>query len=499
MTTAKDLVTLAIVGLDQAPAASATRALGEGSTNGGQAPPERLLDLLALHAHRARVAQRPLHVSHAQPTPAPGETRQTWFPPPSLLELIGRAGPQVAPELTTLFTLMAEREVLLPPSLIPPVLSACGNIRSLRGPLGQVVGERGRWLAQLNTAWRWLLARDRDEETWNDATTGIRADWLTSLRGADPEQARHRLLQVWPNENSADRAMLVATLATGLSIADEPDLERLLDDRSEVVRTEVATLLASIDGSRLAARERERARAWIRVERSVWRKVALSFSLPRSRDNELARDGYAATRGKAGVGAAMLTQCLQRLPPPWFEAEWNAPAATILDWALESEFADVFKPGWLSAATTFRSAKWLELLLERTDLHGLLALVPAALHIVPADRRGPLLLQIAERFNPEELTDLALTLDGSGPPLDATTSRSLAAIANRINTDGRARSGTATLTASRLGRAIARHGPINILAELLETLHSNAEPDDSFNSPAAIARRRIEMHEELSA
>src|SRR5690606_7489132 len=140
---------------------------------------------------------------------------------------------------------------------------------ALRGPLLRLAGVRGGWLAAQHAGLHEVFAEP-----------GRR----------DPATARLLLTRAGQEEPDPGRADLLAALAGHLEPGDEPLLEAALDDRRSEVRRRAACLLALLPDSAFAARMRDRAARWLRVERTG-DAVAVRVDLPEELDDAARRDG----------------------------------------------------------------------------------------------------------------------------------------------------------------------------------------------------------------
>lgn len=154
--------------------------------------------------------------------------------------------------------------VRVPEELLPELLDHARGER--RAGVLAVAGARGRWLAGLGEGWAWAAA---GEDIWRTGGLEARRAWLQAERERDPAAGREVLEQTWGEEEPRARGPLLAQLRTGLGPADEPFLERALDDRRQEVRAAAADLLARLPGSALRVRMAERARPLLRVTRGV--------------------------------------------------------------------------------------------------------------------------------------------------------------------------------------------------------------------------------------
>lgn len=210
-------------------------------------------------------------------------------------------------------TAAAARGGVVPPVILPDLLEAGRRNTSVRADLARVAGRRGAWLAARRADWRWLLNEAATALTceWTMATTSERLGHLTALRATDPGRARELLESTWAEESSENRARFLATFGPGLSAADEPLLERALDDRRKEVREAALDLLRQLPGAALGRRMAARAHAAVRRGESG----RLTVEPPTELDRDLRRDGVGATpvRG-VGVGAWLLEEVLAGTP-----------------------------------------------------------------------------------------------------------------------------------------------------------------------------------------
>lgn len=160
----------------------------------------------------------------------------------------------------------------VPWHLLPVLLDFAAGRRRVAAVLGDQLGERGRWLVGLNDAWSDLLA-DSDEppapveadwvEAWPTMTSAEAATAFALGRRADAAAARDLLEAQWSTVSARLRADAVRALGPGLSTADEPLLERALDDKATSVRKAAAALLGWRPATpSYAARPRASARDW---------------------------------------------------------------------------------------------------------------------------------------------------------------------------------------------------------------------------------------------
>lgn len=118
---------------------------------------------------------------------------------------------------------------------------------------GEMIGERGKYLAQLNPNWGYVLGVI-DESVWQFGSKAQRLQYLRQMRKRDPHKAAEMITAVWANEAPEMRAEFMDTLSNGLNMGDEPFLESALDDKDERVQHNAAAMLGRLPGSALVAR-----------------------------------------------------------------------------------------------------------------------------------------------------------------------------------------------------------------------------------------------------
>ena len=285
----------------------------------------------------------------------------------------------------------------VPTSQLPAALDLNGA--GVRDALAPVLGERGRWLAQFRSDWRWAIestttdaaSSAEAERVWQEGSVEARGVALRAARNADPERARAWIEAVWAEEKSERRADWLRVLSIRLAPADEQLLERALDDRSQVVRAVAAELLARLPESDLARRIADRADgllsyraatgAWARVKSKVTGAPPgeLDAKPPPSLEASWERDGIPA-RPPKGIGerAHWLAALLALVPPGHWEERFSASAADLVPAAWAGEWGFAVTLGWSRAALLFAERGWMAPLWDRwlhTRLDGAEAVV----------------------------------------------------------------------------------------------------------------------------
>jgi hypothetical protein len=294
--------------------------------------------------------------------PAPEDDRPVMTD--RLAGLLGQALDSGEELATWAIETIAARDVRVPSELIPVLLQRTTRQVRIRPAVAVLVGERGRWLAEVSSIAAVLPAADAGagpdvdpEELWSFGSTPARTGVLRRWRSADSTAGLQRLQEVWGSEPGDVRADLLAALDVGLSTADEPFLERALDDRKGSVRGAAARLLNRLPGSGLQQRMIDRARP-ILVASGRGRRLQLTLVLPDGADASARRDGIDPTAPRGtGTGAWLARQILQNTPLVLWENMFDRNPDELVG-AVTEDAADVVLGAWADAAVAQHDARW---------------------------------------------------------------------------------------------------------------------------------------------
>ena len=317
------------------------------------------------------------------------------------------------------FNLMADAGKVLPPTLLPQALELGRRTPSLRDSIARVVGERGRWLGVQNPAWNLFATSAEgklDPEVWDTGTLMQREAYLKSLRAQDPAKARELFAAASASLDARERAAFTGCLGEGLSAADEPFLETLLEkDRSKEVRQTAVSLLFRLPESGYVRRMTGRLAACITVPEAksgLIGRIASAFSAPlpsveppESFDPEWKKDMLEEKKPQheeLGQRGWWLYQLGRGVPLAWWEAHTGLSPEALIDWAQKTDWRTLLLRIWLEAAQRERHPAWASALLARVFREhiqvsvgkGLINAFPFIGILPPAEREAAIL----ERF-----------------------------------------------------------------------------------------------------
>lgn len=306
-------------------------------------------------------------------TPPPARARQ-------LLDLLltqPPVGARLAPRaIEAWLREAARRGVRVHHASLVPLLEVATRTRELREAVLPVLDSRGAWLAAANPAWHWAGARSMpgghpvDRGRWAHLPTDRRAVQVRVLRATDPGDARTLVESTWRSDPAAARADLLGALEVGLSLADEPLLERALDDRSPGVREVAFGLLDGLPGSARALRMGALLAPLLSTTGLLRRRVHVE--LPSAPSQSAVRDGL----GAVPPGRSQRGFWLQRLAAgapfeTWTRATGLDPRVVVAG----LEDADALA-GLRAAAVARHDATWARALLDRGWDPGLVRFLP---------------------------------------------------------------------------------------------------------------------------
>lgn len=401
MTLWQALLSTALVGtqrrplppFDEAPEPLATHLAA--ATRRAAEPPHALLDAAALVTVYRRAGVRPVR-DIAAPDVAPTETLP--LVPPAAARRLAALLCNHPDHVAEWLTLAAARQRRMPPELLPQLADLAVRQENLRPLLVAAGGARLRWLLDQRPEWQPLtgaLVDTTDRDAWEYGGRDDRRAYLAALRAEDPDAARDLLAATWERETAVDRGVLLASLAAGLSTADEPFCEAALDDRRREGRTVAADLLSRLPDSALAHRMTSRAARCVRLKTDNGRtRLDVTPPTPGNRrtDQALARDGVVlGPRAGQGQRAWLLEQIVERTPlSHWVTSLRREPAAVVALLPTAEEWASVLHRGLQRAAILQEDAEWAAALLSETADHD--PSLGALFALLPAERRTTLVV-----------------------------------------------------------------------------------------------------------
>lgn len=264
--------------------------------------------------------------------------------------------------LPEVYGLLEKARLRLPFELLPLALIQATRDQRAQAHLLPVLGERGRWLCQFNTAWSWVNRLEiqhvfsADNETlWQEGTVEQRTEILRQVRATDPTKALEWLKAVWKQEKVDVRTNFLLTLSTNLSMEDQPFLEHALGDRGESVREAAAQLLTYLIDSPQALRLRVRADDLLHYEDGK-----VTVTLPATTDKAWIQDVtmLKPAENKPTSKSHWLAQALSRVPPAHWEERFSTTPSKFLAAINDNEWSTEVVNVLADAAIMHVNAQW---------------------------------------------------------------------------------------------------------------------------------------------
>lgn len=339
-------------------------------TTDADGPEQRLLLAAGTLALVQKAGFLPPTVATPPPAPAATETAEPLGPIGTECFRALLASNRYSAFRTDYWTLMEEHRRLIPPALLVAALNNSDLRLHLPGSLSAILGERGRWLAQLNPEWQPVLAKMHpayDLTTWETGSLPDRRFFIQHLHQTDPAQARQLLAAALPTERAATQAALLSELEHTVSQTDEPLLETYLKAKSKEVRQTVLPLLMRLPQSALMERLWQRAAPLLTLKRPLLGRNKLEVALPEGWDKTWLADGLEQKddRFEGGERAGWLGQLLTLLPPGRWTAYLGVSAEELLTLAEATEWSRLLLRAWARAAYLHQDKEFAASLLLR--------------------------------------------------------------------------------------------------------------------------------------
>ncbi|MBK7984517.1 MAG: hypothetical protein IPK09_12930 [Candidatus Competibacteraceae bacterium] len=323
---------------------------------------------------------------------------------------------------------LAENGATLPPRLLPAALALAHKTPVLQPALLEVLGQRGRWLAQWQPDWAYALQTsdgEPDLALWEQGTLEARKAFLKRLRGRDPVLARALFDKALVELDARERLTLLEPFAVGLDPADEDFLEQRLTDRGKEVRLLAANLLARLPGSRYVGRMTARLAACLTHERKLLRQV-WNIEPPAAFEADWKADAIEESRVKSeplGERAWWLYQIARAVPLAWWSAHTRLSPADLVKWAKKTDWSEAIFRAWNEALARGGQPAWAEAFLAERKLPGLAVDLFEWLTQLPAAQRESHWLDLLKKTRRGGIGEWLSRIVQDGAPCSADFSR----------------------------------------------------------------------------
>ena len=260
-----------------------------------------------------------------------------------------------------------ESGLIAKPRLLPTLLAIGNRDPSVRSAISDIVGNRGRWLAEVEAKWPWLDASEEvlDDDLWKTGTPEQRRRWLQQKLNQNPELAAASIAASWPGDSPDTREEFTRLVALSPHPAHEHWLQsNAVCDRRQNIRQHAMCALMSIEQSAFRQRSLARAASVLKVSKKLIAKNQLDCEPPAAFDPDWKQDGL-KEKPPTGTGPRdyWLYQILSVIPlRDWAELVGHAEPMTL---KINSDWSETVLRAWQQSAMTHSDTESVMSLLKR--------------------------------------------------------------------------------------------------------------------------------------
>lgn len=265
---------------------------------------------------------------------------------------------------------------IAPPDILPVLLQAGRDNRSLRQEIIACGGKRAEWLGRLNPDWAFIAGSgETQEDLWQTGSVDQRRMLLQKLRRDDPDTAREWLQQTWAGEDANTKLDLLQQLTIGLTDKDLPFLESLAGEKGKKVKEQATLLLKRIPGSQLVSLYRATVQAalTIRKERGLLglsKKISLQLHVPEVIDKAVFDSGIEKLSNKKEFtdDEFLLYQLIQWIPLSFLETAGQLNTEELIRLFQDDPIGKKLFPALVLSITHFSDAPRALLMMQHADV-----------------------------------------------------------------------------------------------------------------------------------
>jgi hypothetical protein len=268
----------------------------------------------------------------------------------------------------------AGRQRIVVPELVPVLLHAGVQYKTLRTLATTCCGKRGEWLSKFNNEW-YFPTNAGNEELWQTGSPDQRKAVLQQLRQTNPAQARNWLQQTWPQEDANTKQELLSLLATNIGEEDISFLESLESEKSKKVKELALRLLKQIPGSPVVQQYQQVLQQAVHLKKEktllgLSQHTTLTFQLPATINEAVFKTGIEKLSSSKEFtdDEFMLYQLVQSTPPVFWETHLQlSPADIIQLWQKEATGKKLL-PALVNAVTNFKCTNWAIAFMQNSNV-----------------------------------------------------------------------------------------------------------------------------------
>lgn len=334
-------------------------------------PEAALLSIAGVMTMHEQAGQIPARMTPPKSIPAQNSERPE--PPIYIIRRLSKLfDGQYAGVLSEFLQALGKAGFRVPTTFLPNLLDKGSKMITLRPVLLPVLGQRGHQLAAINPKWAYGIREMATCQTvvtqWHQTESGKRYALLRQLREIAPDKGRQTLETTWHSEPNMVRSQLIKLLNINISMADEPFLERALDDRNHLVRLKAAELLTHLTESRLCRRMSGHTRGVLNWTPNQRTKITIRF--PKLISNTMVRDGILkqSKMDKVRLRTRQLIQMVNGVPLAHWSELWQLSPDEIIQALPSTSWQRTLTTAFTTAAHRQKNIIWANAILEHVGI-----------------------------------------------------------------------------------------------------------------------------------
>jgi hypothetical protein len=253
----------------------------------------------------------------------------------------------------------SSKNQVVQPELLPALLSAGLQHKTLQPLITDCCGKRGEWLGRFNEPWN-FSSNQTNEQRWQTGTPEQRRAVLKEMRISDPALGLEWLQQTWPQEDANTKTSLLEILSENISDNDLPFLESLSTEKSKKVRDEANNLLKQLPGSAVVKQYEELLKRTVSLKKEkallgLSSKMVLHFQLPAQIEESIFKTGIEklSSTKEFTDDEYIIFQLIRHVPPVFWEQQLGDSFQNIIGHFQKDETGKKLFPALVLAIKNF--------------------------------------------------------------------------------------------------------------------------------------------------
>jgi hypothetical protein len=263
---------------------------------------------------------------------------------------------------------------LVHPELVPSLLSAGVQTKSLQTLVAACCGKRGEWLSRFNESWN-FSQNQTTEQLWQTGSPDQRRTIFRQTRTSDPSLARAWLQQTWAQEDANTKAAFLEIFAINICEADIAFLESLSTEKSKKVKEEALGLLKKIPSAAVVQLYQQVMQQSVELKKEkallgLSSKLVLKFNLPATVDEAIFKTGIEKlSNDKAFTDDELIIfQLIRSVPPTFWQTHFSAGPQTVIDLFQKDNIGKKMMPALVIATSNFKDTDWAFSLAQHSEV-----------------------------------------------------------------------------------------------------------------------------------